>query len=359
MNTTAALLTPSEAAKQLGISAKALRLYEERGLLRPMRTAAGWRAYDMAQMARAAEIVALRALGLSLAEVARVLDGDARLLERVLAGHETALEARALEIRAAADKVRLLRADLARGHRPAASEIARTVRPASGISVSFDLPWPWGDEHFELRDIGRLNFIVGPLGSGKTRLAMKLAEAMQNGCFVGLDRLADGGAATRDLRDDDTALNARVEKAQTSIIDSGGSSSEALLILLTTLEAGSSNNLVIDVPEQGLDGRTQEALMSHLRRRAADAGALFLLTRSDAILDLEGVRADETIVLCPANHSPPMLVAPFRGAAGYEALATCLASPDVRARTEGVIAWRPSTSLVGSVEAARHAASTI
>ena len=50
---------------------------------------------------------------------------------------------------------------------------------------------------------------------------------------------------------------------------------------------------------------------------------------------------DETIILCPANHSPPTSVAPFPGAPGYEAAATCLASPEVRARTEGVIAWRP------------------
>ena len=32
---------------------------------------------------------------------------------------------------------------------------------------------------------------------------------------------------------------------------------------------------------------------------------------------------------------------PYPGAPGYEALASCLASPEVRARTEGVIAWRP------------------
>jgi hypothetical protein len=28
----------------------------------------------------------------------------------------------------------------------------------------------------------------------------------------------------------------------------------------------------------------------------------------------------------------------------YEAVATCLASPEVRARTEGVIAWRPQVA---------------
>src|SRR5688572_6855101 len=36
-------LNPSEAAKRLGVSTKALRLYERHGLLKPIRTAAGWR----------------------------------------------------------------------------------------------------------------------------------------------------------------------------------------------------------------------------------------------------------------------------------------------------------------------------
>src|ERR1700747_549528 len=68
----------SEAARRLGVSVKALRLYEQQGLLRPGRTAAGYRSYRDSDMARAAEVVGLRALGLSLAEVARILDGEAR-----------------------------------------------------------------------------------------------------------------------------------------------------------------------------------------------------------------------------------------------------------------------------------------
>ena len=57
MNSTAQLLSPSEAARRLGISTKALRLYQERGLMKPMRTVAGWRAYGPEQMARAPLIV--------------------------------------------------------------------------------------------------------------------------------------------------------------------------------------------------------------------------------------------------------------------------------------------------------------
>jgi hypothetical protein len=65
------------------------------------------------------------------------------------------------------------------------------------------------------------------------------------------------------------------------------------------------------------------------------------MTRSTAILDLAEVGSNETILYCPANHSPPIQVAPTPGSPGYEAVATCLASPEVRARTAGVTAQRP------------------
>jgi hypothetical protein len=86
--------------------------------------------------------------------------------------------------------------------------------------------------------------------------------------------------------------------------------------------------------EHGLDEATQQALIASLRRRGPNARPFFILTRSSAILDLDHVGADEAIFLCPANHSPPSRVAPYPGAIGYEAVATCLASPEVRARTE-------------------------
>ena len=84
MSSPAQFLNPSEAAKRLGVSAKALRLYEQRGLIAPARTAVGWRAYGPDEMARVAEIVALRQLGLSLSQVARVLGGDSEVLNRRL-----------------------------------------------------------------------------------------------------------------------------------------------------------------------------------------------------------------------------------------------------------------------------------
>jgi DNA-binding transcriptional MerR regulator len=342
VNSAARFLNPSEAARQLGISAKALRLYEQRGLLSPGRTAAGWRAYGPDDMARAADIVELRALGLSLAEVARVFEGDKQTLDRTLALHTAALEDRIRRLGDTLGKVSRMRADLGRGDALQAKDLIRLLRPAADLRVAFDLPWPWGGERFELRDVRSLNHIVGPLGSGKTQLAKRLAAALPGAVFVGLDRLADNGASAQASLEADPSLKSRVENSIAAIVDDGGSESPALLVLLTTLQSADASVLVIDMLEQGLDAATQEALINQLRRRGPAAPPLFFLTRSSAILDLDGVGADEAIILCPANHSPPSRVVPCQGSPGYEAVATCLASPEVRARTDGMTAQWPA-----------------
>ncbi len=318
-------LNASDAARRLGISTKALRLYEQRGLLAPIRSEAGWRAYGPKDMERASEIVALRALGFSLAQVARILKGDASDLEPVLAAHQATLEAHLRELVAALGGVRALRGDLARGGAPTAAELAHLLAPAPGLRVSFDLPWPWGGERYELRDIRPLTYITGSLGSGKTRLAMRIAEEL-GGVFVGLERTAD------------PSLQSKIESTVDLLVKDGATDTPALRALLTGLET--PRPIVVDLVEQGLDKATQEALIAHLRRRGPGAPPLFVMTRSSSILDLDALGPEETVLFCPANHAPPFRVTPYPGAPGYEALASCLATPEVRARSEGVIAVR-------------------
>jgi len=344
VSSSAQFLHPSAAAERLGVSVKALRLYEQHGLVTPGRTAAGWRVYGPDQIARAGDIIALRALGLSIAQIARVLQGDLRGLAPALAAHEAALEDRIRQLAGTVAKLRDIRSGLAQGQAPTTGDLVHLARPKGGLGVAFDLPWPWGGERFELRDVGPLTYITGPLGSGKTRLARRLAETLPDAVFLGLDRLQPGGAAALARLDDEPALKSRVERSAAWLVEDGAVASEALMVLLTGLEVEAASTIVVDMVEQGLDQPTQEVLMAHLRRRGPGARPLILLTRSCAILDLEAVGADETILLCPANHGVPIRVVACPGARGFEAVATCLASPEVRTRTSGMIAWRPDAA---------------
>lgn len=327
MSASAIALSASEAASRLGVSVKALRLYERRGLLSPTRTAAGYRVYGPAEMSRAGEIVALRALGLSLAQISRVLEGDPESVQFALAAHEARLDADIQSRVEARNKVRALRAELMRGRAPALGELASLLAPLSDIHVAFDLPWPWNGERFELSGLRRIHYIVGPLGSGKTRFAQRLAQALPGGVFLGLERSKA------------YSMQESTERTLACLVDGGATVTQALTMLVAALESEHYTALVVDMVEQGLDAATQEALIAHLRQRAkADARPLFLMTRSSVILDLEAVGLDEPILFCPANHSPPVRVTPFPSAPGYDSVATCLASPQVRARTVGMIA---------------------
>jgi DNA-binding transcriptional MerR regulator len=337
-------LSASQAASRLGVSVKALRLYERRGLLAPNRTSAGWRSYGPKEMVRAGQIASLRGLGLGLAQVGRVLEGDPSALECALAAHEEHLADQAQQIANTLSRVRRLRSGLVQGQSPTA-ELVVGLDVATRLAVSFDLPWPWNGETFEMRHIPSLNFITGPLGCGKTRFAQRLAEGFHDTKFIGLDRIADGGAKSRARLDEDSALNLRVEQALAWLLEEGARNSPALMVLLVALEAEGSTILVIDMVEEELEQATQEALISYIRSCVSKRRTLFLMTRSSSILDLEAMGSGEAVILCPANHSPPTCVLPYPGTPGYEAVATCLATPAVRARTHGVIAWRPPTAL--------------
>jgi DNA-binding transcriptional MerR regulator len=328
---------PAEAAARLGISPKALRLYEQRGLVRPVRSEAGWRAFGPAEMARLGEVVALRALGLSLAQVDRLLRGDGAALEPALAAHQQVLEMEMRRVGKTVEAVRAIRDGLAAGRILPVAELARLAHPRGEAVASFELPWPWGGERFELRDVRPVTYVIGPLGSGKTRFCMRLAEVLPNASFLRLDR---NGEAARAALAADADLAARVDAALDWLVDEGAGHSDALVALLAGMMATGLDAVVVDMAEHGLDTATQEALGGFLRGPGVPGRSLFIMTRSSAVLDLASLGPREGIILCPANHSPPTQVLAFPGAPGYETVASCLAPPDVRARTEGVVAMR-------------------
>ncbi|NYI05644.1 MerR family transcriptional regulator [Allostreptomyces psammosilenae] len=62
-----------ELSRRTGVSERALRYYEEQGLLRPARRPSGYREYDEADVARVRRIRLLLAAGLGTAVIAEVL----------------------------------------------------------------------------------------------------------------------------------------------------------------------------------------------------------------------------------------------------------------------------------------------
>jgi DNA-binding transcriptional MerR regulator len=112
-------LSPAETAKRFGISIKALRLYEQRGLLKPLRaangsTGAAWRVYGSDQLARLHQILALKRLGLSLGQIGELLAG-ADALDPILAVQERVLEKDRERITRALTLIRKARTQLASG----------------------------------------------------------------------------------------------------------------------------------------------------------------------------------------------------------------------------------------------------
>ena len=136
-------LTSAQAAAHLGVSAKTLRLYEEADLLVPGRSAAGWRFYSPEDLERAAIIVTLRSLGLSLMQVANSMNGDPQSLGATLAAREAQLILEARRLETNLRTVWALGRDICEG----GGMNAPALRDALGDQVvpliGFDLPWPW------------------------------------------------------------------------------------------------------------------------------------------------------------------------------------------------------------------------
>jgi DNA-binding transcriptional MerR regulator len=72
-----------EVAKRTGLTSRALRFYEARGLLTPLRTYSGRRLYGRGELERIQQILALKRAGLSLAQIGKLTargNMDLRLL---------------------------------------------------------------------------------------------------------------------------------------------------------------------------------------------------------------------------------------------------------------------------------------
>src|SRR5260370_38971648 len=92
---TAMELTVKRLSKLAGVSVRTLHFYDEIGLLRPGRVGAnGYRYYGDAALLRLQQILFYKELGLSLNEIAGMLDQPEFDVARALEAHRRALQAR-------------------------------------------------------------------------------------------------------------------------------------------------------------------------------------------------------------------------------------------------------------------------
>ncbi|MBP6337799.1 MAG: SAM-dependent methyltransferase [Vitreoscilla sp.] len=115
------LLKVGELARRTGLTVRALHHYDSIGLLRPSaRSESGYRLYGRADVARLHGIQTLRCMGLSLAEVAKVLDdGSGGVpLPHILSRHIGVLDQEIAQAQALRERLGALRSILAGGGQP-------------------------------------------------------------------------------------------------------------------------------------------------------------------------------------------------------------------------------------------------
>ena len=127
----------ADIARRFGITIKALRLYEDLGLLTPHRTENGWRTYGHEDCERLHRIVSLRQLGLPLAAIGELFRAGAQGLAETLTLQEQAL----VQQRAKADEalaiLRRAQARLAAGEALDADALAELVRRVNAAKLKW------------------------------------------------------------------------------------------------------------------------------------------------------------------------------------------------------------------------------
>lgn len=92
------LLDIREVVRRTGLTSRALRFYEARGLLAPLRTHSGRRLYGAAALERLNQILALKRAGLTLAQIQRLSARAPIDLPRLIDAQIEAIEARARDL---------------------------------------------------------------------------------------------------------------------------------------------------------------------------------------------------------------------------------------------------------------------
>ena len=127
-----------DVARRTGLTSRALRFYEARGLIAPARAYNGARLYDAAVLGRLARVVALKGAGLTLAQIGRLLAGRSIDLGALVDAQLGVLGARRAEADAALVRLRAVKTALASGRTLGAAEICEIIEDGGKTMTEAD-----------------------------------------------------------------------------------------------------------------------------------------------------------------------------------------------------------------------------
>ena len=120
-------LTAADCAERTGLTVRALRVYEREGLLKPSRSANGWRRYGPDDLLRLNTISVLKALGLTLAQIRTLLREAAPSLLSVLQVQAKSWRERHAEAATALQLVEVAIHRLERNQQPSLEDLCQLV----------------------------------------------------------------------------------------------------------------------------------------------------------------------------------------------------------------------------------------
>jgi DNA-binding transcriptional MerR regulator len=123
----------AEVARRTGLTSRALRFYEARGLLNPLRTHSGRRLYGSAALEQVSLILALKKAGLTLSQIQRLGSRKSLDLRRLVAAQLEAIEAKAAELAAARELLLSVKSRIDRGEPIDAATFCSLIRNGDAV----------------------------------------------------------------------------------------------------------------------------------------------------------------------------------------------------------------------------------
>ena len=127
-----------EVARRTGLTSRALRFYEARGLLKPLRTYYGRRLYGRGELERIQQILALKRAGLSLAQIGKLTERGPLDLRTLVDAQLKLIEERRAELDEAKALLLTVKSRIDRGEPVDAATFCSLIRQGDRIMEAED-----------------------------------------------------------------------------------------------------------------------------------------------------------------------------------------------------------------------------